>query len=343
MDNVGLIKIFIDRTTEQIRRSQESGPTNIREEFAFLNVRTSLNYHLRAGNIDNLPALYKEQVESVVANFGRKQASLFYNMVDFHVTENLFLWAISLFDYAKYSENWNLIKDVYEVLKQVLDFYSGTESLYIRPGRKGTILCRMKDEFPFVKENSLICSSHLNILWLRFLDNMKFLAEKFLDIKTDSRVGDLLGVLESAFYPMFWDEGQGNIRFAAEENGISDNGTSLSLYLFRLRLENLLYKQRKKALITLMEREYYSDKGMILSYKARDVLMPELLPVFWSSILRFNDYSRKSQEKVLGLMEKHVSSIHIETYEISNWKYNYFMLEFLCTEKLTFPESILKL
>jgi hypothetical protein len=280
--------------------------------------------------------VYREQAANVVANFGRKHASLFYNKVDFRMTESIFLWTISLFEYAKYSGNWSLIKDLYELWKLVFEFYSGTASLCIRQGPSGTILCRMKDEFPFVKENEVICSSYLNILWIRFLDNLKFLAEKFLDIKTDSRAGDLLDKLEADFFSLFWDDGMKNLRFSTSESGISENSTSLSLALFKFRMENLLFKQRKKSLLKMMEEEYYTDKGFMLSYKSKDVLLPELLPVFWSAYLRFYENSKPSLEKMRQLLLRHIDAIDPKTYERENWKYNSNMLDFLCTERLDF-------
>lgn len=336
MDKTTLIKIYIDRITAQLGKMKQEPATNVREEFARLNLPVSLNYHLRTGQIDGLPIAYREQAANVVANFGRKQASLFYNKVDFKMTESIFLWTISLFEYAKYSENWNFIKDLYELWKLVFEFYSGTDSLCIKQGPSGTILCRMKDEFPFVKENEVICSSYLNILWIRFLDNLKFLAERFLDIKTDSKVGELLDKLEANFYSLFWDEGMRNIRFSSTESGMSENSTSLSLALFKFRMENLLYKQRKKGLLKMMEEEYYTDKGFLLSYKSKDVLLPELLPVFWSAYLRFHENSRPSLEKVRELILRHVGSIDPQTYDSENWKYNSNMLDFLCVERLDF-------
>ena len=286
-------------------------------------------YWIATGKTNEYKLQAVAQAEGILSGFFNPVNSVFYRRLDHEAACAVLEWVHELYRFLEKTTEWRYGKKHYELLKAIFQYFISPFSPYVSMDQGGLMVCRMKKEYPFLRENSVFNILPLNVLWYQVLNIMNQLGQRYADIKMATVTEGMIRKFQQSFHAGFWDEQKGVLKFAWHRDSdysiVSGEGLCALQYTF----DDLLYKQKKKRFLREIWEVYYNDKGVKETARDNESLRPDYLPVYWRAFLKLNEYSPAKKKEVEGLLDAHIAAGRPVEIQRNNPLYQMRLLEFL--------------
>lgn len=303
------------------------------DEFLQLDQNLSFSYYELENSTFKMKERFLQQTEQTLAQFKRSQRSLFYNRIDLCITEKIFFWIRQLYLFLRSESNLGLLHDLMPTLELIFHFYMNPSSHYIEHLPSGLLAFRRKKNDPFPGVDDIVPDAGINALWYHYLKSMNFFSARLKRVDLASITDDLSVKVEKSYVEFFWNSELCRLEYFPVHTD-SSVVSALVLPALSFEFDGLLYKQKRKQILRDILENAYRPEGIRMSNQPGSPDLPELLPLFWSSWLRMNRFSKTSMDLVRNQMQEHFSKTLDGESCAHNGLYNCRMLEFLIENEL---------